>query len=91
MAVEVKTGETKLPAEKQLSMPILGMCSMSLATGFVVALSMMVIRVWPQPVSVAPYFGGRVGLIWGLVVGALFGLILGYLVDDAHFHEDVDY
>jgi hypothetical protein len=70
-----------------LSMPILGMCSMSLATGFVVALSFMVIRVWPQPASVAPYFGGRIGLIWGLVVGALFGLILGYLVDDAHFAE----
>jgi hypothetical protein len=47
----------------------------------------MVIRVWPQPASVAPYFGGRIGLIWGLVVGALFGLILGYLVDDAHFAE----
>ncbi len=71
--------------EEKLGLPLVGMLFMG-AVGMVVsALSFIVIRYWPVPVSVAPYFGGRVGLVWGLVCGAVFGLILGYCVDDSHF------
>lgn len=50
--------------------------------------SFEIIKIWPQPVSVAPYFGWQVGSVWGLVVGGVVGFILGYLTDDQHFKRD---
>jgi hypothetical protein len=69
------------------SMPIIGMCLLGIISMVIVGLCFIVIRSWPLPASVAPYFGGKVGLVWGLVVGGFSGLILGYLVDDKHFPE----
>ncbi len=47
-----------------------------------------VIKVWPRPISVEPYFGWSVASIWGLVVGGVCGYILGFLTDDRHFRRD---
>ena len=60
---------------------------MGVIGAIVSSLSFIVIRYWPVPASVAPYFGGRIGLVWGLVVGAVVGLIIGFLVDDKHFEQ----
>ncbi len=49
--------------------------------------SFEVIKHWPLPVSVAPYFGWKMGALWGLVVGAVSGLVLGFCTDDSHFDE----
>ncbi len=55
---------------------------MGICGAIIVSACFVVIRYWPVPVSVAPYFGGRMGLVWGAVVGSLVGLCIGYLVDD---------
>ncbi len=70
-----------------LSAPILGMLVLGIASAVVVAACFVVIRSWPQPESVAPYFGGRVGFAWGGVVGGVVGLIIGFLTDDKHFSQ----
>jgi hypothetical protein len=70
-----------------IGLPSAAMVVIGLAGALVSGLSFLVIRYWPLPVSVAPYFGFRQGALWGLVVGALFGLILGFLTDDSHFQD----
>jgi len=64
-----------------------GMIFLGLLGGVLSSLSFIVISHWPLPVSVAPYFGGRIGLLWGVIVGAIAGWILGYVTDDKHFEE----
>ena len=80
-----------MPEEKKsnskLSMPIIGMLIMGIFGAIVVAASFKIVYYWPLPVGTAPYFGAKVGFIWGLVVGAISGLAIGYLVDDSHFSD----
>jgi hypothetical protein len=71
--------------DESLSMPLVGMLIVGILSAIVVSACFVMIRYWPQPVSIAPYFGGRVGLVWGAVAGSLIGLCLGYLVDEKHF------
>ena len=68
-----------------ISLPILGMFWTALFSAVIVGFSFEVIKYWPLPQSVDPYFGGFTGAIWGLVVGGVAGLVLGYLTDDSHF------
>jgi len=77
--------------ENGLSMPLTGMLLMGVTSAVVVSACFIVVRHWPLPVSVAPYFGGRIGLVWGLVAGAIIGLIIGYLVDEKHFAGKSEY
>lgn len=81
------------PAKNEggLSMPLIGMLFVGITSAVVVALCFMVIRHWPLPLSVDPYFGGRIGLVWGLVAGSVIGAIIGYLVDENHFTEKGEY
>ncbi|HEY9773674.1 MAG TPA: hypothetical protein V6C81_07675 [Planktothrix sp.] len=58
--------------------------------GIVVGLSFWVITFWPLPAAVAPYFGFRIGFVWGAVVGFAFGAILGFLTDDSHFQTPTE-
>ena len=74
--------------KEAVNLPIVGMLLMSSISMVLVGLSFMVIRYWPVPASVAPYFGGRIGVAWGLIVGAIMGLIIGYCVDDSHFENN---
>jgi hypothetical protein len=71
----------------QEGMPFPLMCGIWLGVfgGLLSAASFVVINYWPQPISVAPYFGFREGFVWGAVVGFAFGVILGFLCDDKHF------
>ena len=68
-------------------LPSAAMVVIGVLSAIVVSASFVVIRYWPLPVSVAPYFGARQGAMWGLVVGAICGLVLGFLTDDSHFPE----
>lgn len=70
------------------SLPIAGMVIMGILSAVVIGASFDVIRVWPQPQSVEPYFGFEVGAWWGLIVGAVVGLVIGFLTDDKHFQQD---
>jgi ABC-type uncharacterized transport system permease subunit len=72
-------GEFPLPLAAMMVMGILG--------AIVVGASFEVIKVWPLPASVAPYFGWKWGAVWGLVVGCIHGFVLGYLTDDRHFSK----
>ena len=76
---------TQIQNDEAISMPIIGMLLVGISSAIVVAASFVMIRYWPLPVSIAPYFGGRVGLVWGAVAGSLIGLCLGYLVDEKNF------
>lgn len=73
--------------ENGLSLPTGAMIIVGVVSALVVGFSFEVIKVWPLPVSVEPYFGFDVGWVWGAAVGGLFGFILGYLTDDRHFIE----
>jgi hypothetical protein len=67
------------------SFPVAAMIWIALIGAVVSALSFEIIKVWPLPVSVAPYFGWKLGSLWGLVVGAVSGLVLGFVTDETHF------
>ncbi len=71
----------------EMGLPSAAMVVIGLASALVSGFSFFIIRYWPLPVSVAPYFGFRQGALWGLVVGAVCGLVLGYLTDDSHFAD----
>lgn len=73
--------------ENGLGLPVTMMLIFGLAGAIVVPLCFEVIKVWPQPVSVVPYFGWKTALWWGLIVGGLNGLVLGFLNDDSHFQQ----
>lgn len=69
------------------SMPVAGMLILGVLGALVSGLSFEVIKVYPTPVAVTPYFGFEAGAIWGAVVGVICGGILGYLVDDNNFTD----
>lgn len=69
------------------SLPLAAMFYMAVFSALIVGGSFEVIKHWPQPISVVPYFGFKGGLMWGAVVGALAGLVLGFLTDDQHFED----
>ncbi|MBX9687999.1 MAG: hypothetical protein K2X27_14935 [Candidatus Obscuribacterales bacterium] len=70
-----------------MSLPMIGMLLMGGLGAVVVAAQCEVIKVWPLPVSVAPYFGGEVGFWWGLVVGAGVGALVGFIADEKHYNN----
>ncbi len=70
-----------------LSMPVAGMLILGVLGALVSGASFEVIKFYPTPVAVTPYFGFDVGAIWGAVVGVICGGILGYLVDDNNFSD----
>jgi len=71
-----------------LTLPIAAMLLMAFLGAIVVAGSFEIIKFWPQPQSVEPYFGPGVGAVWGGVAGAVFGFVLGFLTDDNHFKRN---
>lgn len=75
----------KQEADKGLPFPLQVGVALGVLGGLLTGLSFWVIQYWPQPASVAPYFGFNVGFAWGAVTGFTFGVILGFLCDDAHF------
>lgn len=70
-----------------LGLPTTAMVVIGLVSGVIVGLSMIVIKYYPLPASVVPYFGFRMGFAWGAIVGGVSGLILGFLTDDKHFAD----
>lgn len=74
-----------------MSLPMIGMIVMGLGGAVSVGLSVEVIKVWPQPPSIAPYFGWNVGMWWGLIVGSLVGLYVGFIADESHYDQQGEY
>lgn len=72
-----------------MSLTMLGMVLMALAGAVVVGLGCKVINFWPLPASVIPYFGGKIGACWGLVVGAATGLFVGFIADESNYPDQV--
>jgi len=70
-----------------LSMPIAGMVILGGLGALVSGASFEVIKYYPTPVAVTPYFGFEAGAVWGLIVGMICGGIIGYLVDDNNFSD----
>lgn len=70
-----------------ISLPHLGMVLMALSGAIVVGVGCKIINYWPLPASVLPYFGGKVGACWGLIVGAVVGLFVGYIADEANYPD----
>ncbi|MBZ0188661.1 MAG: hypothetical protein K8F91_20615 [Candidatus Obscuribacterales bacterium] len=68
-----------------MNFPINAMLVMAVLGALVSGFSFEIIKYWPLPVSVEPYFGFEIGWIWGATVGAVTGLVLGYLTDERHF------
>ncbi|MBX9724158.1 MAG: hypothetical protein K2X81_22310 [Candidatus Obscuribacterales bacterium] len=68
-----------------MSLPIIGMLLLGVLGAVITAAQCEVIKYWPLPVSIAPYFGGEVGFWWGLVVGAVVGLFVGFISDEKHY------
>ena len=71
-----------------LTFPTQAMCVMAIFSAIIVGASFEVIKFWPQPQSVEPYFDWTVGWIWGAVMGGFSGFVLGFLTDDNHFKRD---
>ena len=69
------------------SLPVLATVIIGTLTGVVSGLSFVVIKYWPLPASVAPYFGFNEGFVWGAVIGGVSGLVLGFATDDNHFQQ----
>ena len=67
------------------SMPVWGTLIIGTLAGLVSGASFVIIKHWPLPVSVTPYFGFQEGFLWGAVIGGVSGLVLGFLTDDKHF------
>jgi hypothetical protein len=67
------------------SFPVAAMIVIALVAAVVSGASFWIIKYWPLPASVAPYFGFKMGALWGLVVGAVSGLVLGFCTDETHF------
>jgi len=84
---EVAMTPKKVEKNDGPSLPLNAMFIMA-ALGFVVVGgSFEVIKYYPLPASVDPYFDGITGGYWGLVVGAIVGLVIGYLTDDKYFEQ----
>ncbi len=69
------------------SLPIAAMMVIGVLSSIIVAASFELVKHWPLPISIAPYFGWKPAAAWGLVVGAISGLVLGFLTDDKHFSD----
>jgi hypothetical protein len=69
------------------SFPVWSMIFIALIAAVVSGASFVVIKYWPIPISIAPYFGFKMGALWGLIAGAVSGLVLGFCTDDIHFDE----
>jgi len=67
------------------SFPVAAMIVIALVAALVSGTSFWIIKYWPLPASVAPYFGFKMGALWGLIVGAVSGLVLGFCTDDSNF------
>ena len=67
------------------SFPVAAMIWIALISALVCGASFWIIKYWPLPASVAPYFGFKMGALWGLIVGAVSGLVLGFCTDDSNF------
>lgn len=70
-----------------MSLPMLGMIIMAVTGAIVVGLGCKIINYWPLPASVIPYFGGKIGACWGLVVGAATGLFVGFIANEANYPD----
>ncbi len=70
-----------------MSLPMVGMLLMGVTGAVLVALQTEVINVWPQPASVAPYFGWTEGIWWGLFSGGLVGWFVGFVADESHYPD----
>jgi ABC-type phosphate/phosphonate transport system permease subunit len=68
-----------------LTLPIAAMLLMAALGAIVVSGSFEIIKYWPLPQSVEPYYDWKAGAVWGGVAGAFFGFVLGFLTDDNHF------
>lgn len=74
-----------------MSLPIIGMLLMGILGALMVAAQVEIIKYWPLPVSIAPYFGGDVGFWWGLIVGAPVGLLIGFIADEKNYPDQKQY
>ncbi|MBK9143810.1 MAG: hypothetical protein IPM23_15005 [Candidatus Melainabacteria bacterium] len=70
-----------------LSFPVTAMMVLAVLGAVVSGASFEIIKHWPLPVSVDPYFGFAGGAVWGAIVGAISGLALGFLTDERHFGD----
>jgi hypothetical protein len=77
--------EKKDSGSKEVSLPVVGMLLLGVLAAVVVAAQCEVIKFWPQPASVAPYFGPDLGVWWGLIAGGFVGLCVGFVVDDKNY------
>jgi len=75
----------KVEKKEGPNLPLAASAIMALMGALIVGASFEVIKVYPLPVSVDPYFGFWPAAAWGGVVGAVCGLVLGYLTDDDYF------
>lgn len=71
-----------------LSKPVAAMIIMAILGALVSGGSFELIKHWPLPQSVEPYFGWEIGWVWGLCAGGVFGFILGFITDDRHFTKE---
>lgn len=74
-----------------MSLPMVNMLLMAVLGAVVVAAQCEVIKVWPLPISVAPYFGGEQGFWWGLLAGGTVGLFVGFITDEKHYDSEQQY
>jgi hypothetical protein len=81
------TTEKKPQSDGIIGLPSAAMVLIGLASAVVTGASFEIIKYWPLPVSVVPYFGFQGGALWGLVVGAVSGLVLGFCTDESHFAD----
>ncbi|HEY9788324.1 MAG TPA: hypothetical protein V6D17_23245 [Candidatus Obscuribacterales bacterium] len=71
-----------------INLPLAGMVFAGVLSALIVGASFDIIKYWPQPQSVEPYFGFETGIWWGLIAGGVVGLVIGYLTDDSHFSRE---
>lgn len=79
MSNEVRTEKQEMP------FPVIAGVVIGVVSALVVGASFKIINYWPLPPSVAPYFGFRMGAVWGAIAGFVFGSIIAFLTDDRHF------
>ena len=77
----------KKESNSEMSLPVIGMLLLGILGALIVAGQCEIINHWPQPVSIAPYFGGEVGFWWGLIIGSAVGLLIGFITDEKHYDD----
>ncbi len=70
-----------------MGLPTAAMLLLGILGAVLSGASFEVIKYWPLPTSVTPYFGFWDGFAWGGVVGGVSGLVIGFLTDDSHFSD----